>query len=121
MCIAACFALELASPLPSLAWATYVVLWFKAIVLLAAPFTIGGIAVSLALTRSGFPIGITYGVDLLGAATGCLASLALLTWMDASSAMFMIAALVAVAAWCFGRAASEPAPVGFRPELAHSR
>ena len=110
--VAACFALELASPLPSLAWATYIVLWFKAIVLLAAPFTIGGIAVSLALTRSGFPIGITYGVDLLGAATGCLASLALLTWMDASSAMFMIAALAAVAAWCFGRAASEPASAG---------
>ena len=121
LCIAACFALELASPLPSVAWATYVVLWFKAIVLLAAPFTIGGIAVSLALTRSGFPIGITYGVDLLGAATGCLASLALLTWMDASSAMFMIAALAAVAAWCFGRAASEPVPAGSRPELAHSR
>jgi hypothetical protein len=112
LCVAACFALELASPLPSVAWATYIVLWFKAIVLLAAPFTIGGIAVSLALTRSGFRIGITYGVDLLGAATGCLASLALLTWMDASSAMFMIAALAAVAAWCFGRAASEPVPAG---------
>ena len=112
LCIAACFVLELASPLPSLAWATYIVLWFKAIVLLAAPFTIGGIAVSLALTRSGLPVGITYGVDLLGAATGCLASLALLTWLDASSAMFMTAALAAVAAWCFGRAASEPVPVG---------
>src|SRR5882757_3845863 len=112
LCIAGCFVLELASPLPSLEWATYIVLWFKAIVLLAAPFAIGGIAVSLALTRSGFPIGITYGVDLLGAATGCLASLALLTWMDASSAMFMIAALAAVAAWCFGRATSEPVPAG---------
>jgi predicted membrane-bound spermidine synthase len=110
LCIAACFIFELASPLPSLEWATYAVLWLKAIVLLAAPFTIGGIAVSLALTRSGVPIGITYGVDLLGAATGCLASLALLTWMDASSAMFMTAALAAVAAWCFGRAASEPVP-----------
>src|SRR5258708_228626 len=110
--VAACFALELASPLPSLAWATYIVLWFKAIVLLAAPFTIGGIAVSLALTRSGFPIGVTYGVDLLGAATGCLASLALLTWMDASSALFMTAALAAVAASCFGRATSEPVPAG---------
>jgi predicted membrane-bound spermidine synthase len=109
--IAACFALQLASPLPSLDWATQVVLWVKAIVLLAAPFTIAGIAVSLALTRSGVPVGITYGVDLLGAATGCLASLALLTWIDASSAMFMIAALAAAAAWCFGRAGSAPLPV----------
>lgn len=112
LCIAVCFALELASPLPSLAWATYVILWVKAIALLAAPFTVAGIAVSLALTRSNVPIGITYGVDLLGAATGCLASLALLTWMDASSAMFMTAGLAAFAAWCFGRAASEPAPAG---------
>jgi len=112
LCIAVCFALELTTPLPSLTWATNIVLWFKAIVLLAAPFAVGGVAVSLALTRSGVPIGITYGVDLLGAATGCLASLALLTWMDAPSAMFMIAALIAVAAWCFGRAASEAIPAG---------
>jgi hypothetical protein len=112
LCIVICFALELATPLPSVAWATSIVLWFKAIVLLAAPFAIGGVAVSLALTRSGFPIGIVYGVDLLGAATGCLAALALLTWMDAPSAMFMIAALAAVAAWLFGRAASEPVSAG---------
>jgi predicted membrane-bound spermidine synthase len=115
LCIAACFALELASPLPNLDWATFVVLWLKAVALLAAPFTVGGIAVALALTRSDFPIGVTYGVDLIGASIGCLVSLALLTWMDAPSAMFMIAALVAVAAWCFGRAASEPAPAGFLP------
>ena len=54
LCIAACFALELASPLPNIGWATSVVLWLKAIVLLAAPFTVGGIAVAFALTRSGF-------------------------------------------------------------------
>ena len=36
LCVAACFALELASPLPSVAWATYIVLWFKAIVPRAA-------------------------------------------------------------------------------------
>jgi hypothetical protein len=112
LAIAAFFAVELASPLPNVAGATYIVLWLKAIVLLAAPFTIGGIAVSLALTRGALPIGITYGVDLLGAAAGCIASLALLTWIDTSSAMFMTAALAALAAWCFGRAASEPVPVG---------
>jgi hypothetical protein len=115
LCIAVCFAVQLVSPLPGLDGATALVLWLKAIALLAAPFTIGGIAVSLALTRSGFPIGITYGVDLVGAAIGCLASLALLTWLDAPSAMFVVAALVAIAAWCFGRAASEPSPAGFLP------
>ena len=115
LCVAVCFAVELASPLPTIDGATSLVLWLKAIALLAAPFTIGGVAVALALTRSGFPIGITYGVDLLGAAIGCLASLALLTWLDAPSAMFAVAALIAAAAWCFGRASSEPSPIGFIP------
>lgn len=113
--IAACFALQLASPLPNVDGATSLVLWLKAIVLLAAPFTVGGVAVALALTRSGFPVGIVYGVDLVGAAVGCLVSLALLTWIDAPSAMFIVAGLVAVAAWCFGRASSEPSPAGFLP------
>ena len=61
----------------------------------------------MALTRSSFAVGLTYGVDLLGAATGCLAALVVLTWMDAPSAMFMVAALPALAAWCFARAGSE--------------
>src|SRR5258708_18583150 len=96
LCIAGCFVLELASPLPSLEWATYIVLWFKAIVLLAAPFAIGGISVSLAPAPSRFPLGITYGVDLLGAATRFLPSLALLTCIDAASAVVMLTAPAAV-------------------------
>ena len=110
--IAVCFALELASPLPSIEWGTFALVWLKAIILLAAPFVVGGIAVALALTRSAVPIGITYGVDLLGAAAGCLVALLMLTWMDGPSAMFMIAALAALAAWCFGRASSQPVPAG---------
>jgi len=86
------------------------VVWLKAIVLLATPFALGGIAVSLALTRSDFPVGTLYGVDLLGAAAGCIAALALLTLMDAPSAMFLIAAAAAAAGWCFARAdAGAPA------------
>jgi hypothetical protein len=108
--IAACFVLQLASPLVSVKLVTFGVIWLKAILLLATPFVFGGIAVSLALTRSSFAVGITYGVDLLGAAIGCLVTLAVLTWMDAPSAMFMVAALAAAAAWCFARASSEPVP-----------
>lgn len=104
--IALCFVVQLASPLPTVLWATAIIVWLKAILLLAAPFTLGGIAVSLALTRGGYAIGLTYGVDLLGAATGCLAVLALLTWIDTPSAMFAVAALVAAAGWSFGRARS---------------
>ena len=108
LCLAACFVLQLASPLPTVKWATFGVIWLKAILLLATPFVIAGIAVSLALTRSPFAVGITYGVDLLGAAVGCLVALVVLTWMDAPSAMFVVAALVALAACCFARAASDP-------------
>ena len=78
-----------------------VVIWSKLLVLLAAPFAVAGVAVSLALTRSPFPIGITYGVDLMGAAFGCLVVPLLLNFVDAPSAMFSVAALVGVAGVCF--------------------
>jgi hypothetical protein len=110
--IASCFVLQLASPLPEVQWATLGVVWLKAIMLLAAPFIFGGIVVSLALTRSRFAVGITYGADLLGAAGGCLATLLVLDWIDAPSAMFLVATLVAIAAWCFARAPSEPIAAG---------
>jgi hypothetical protein len=58
LCIAVCFLLQLASPLPTVKWATFVVIWLKAILLLATPFVLGGIAVSVALTRSSFAVGI---------------------------------------------------------------
>jgi hypothetical protein len=51
------------------------VIWLKAIILLAMPFVFGGIAVCLALTRSSFAVGLIYGMDLLGAATGCIFTL----------------------------------------------
>ena len=57
--IAACFVLQLASPLVNVKLVTFVVIWLKAILLLATPFVFGGIAVSLALTRSSFAVGIT--------------------------------------------------------------
>jgi hypothetical protein len=40
---------------------------------MAAPYVFAGITVSLALTRSPFPVGLVYAVDLLGAALGCAA------------------------------------------------
>lgn len=106
-----CFALQLASPMPFVRIATLAVMWVKMLFLLAAPFVVGGIIVSLALTRSPFPIGLTYGVDLFGAAFGCLAVLLLLNWVDASSAVLVIAAIAALAGVCFRRSqlpASKP-------------
>jgi hypothetical protein len=62
-----CFLLQLASPLPVVKVGTLLVIWLKVLALLATPFMVAGVAVSLALTRSPFPVGITYGVDLCGA------------------------------------------------------
>ena len=52
---------------------------------------------SLALTRSPFATGLTYAVDLLGAAFGCLVVLLLLNSIDAPSAIFVVAAMAAFA------------------------
>ena len=57
--------------------------------------------VSLALTRSPYPVGQVYGVDLLGAASGCLVALAVLSWMDGCSALIAIAAIAALGAASF--------------------
>lgn len=62
--------------------------WLKLILTLLPPYVLVGMAISLALTRSPYPIGIVYGVDLLGAASGCLIVLALLSWADAISVLF---------------------------------
>lgn len=113
ICVA--FLLLLASPLVLLKAATGVVMWGKALVFLAAPFLVAGVAVSLALTRSPFPVGITYGVDLLGAAFGCLVVPLLLNYVDAPSAMFFVAALTGLAGVCF-RAAGGDRALGVFPD-----
>ena len=59
-----------------------VLFWFKLIVVLAAPYVFAGMAISLALTRSPWPIPLVYGVDLTGAAIGCLVVLVVLTFVE---------------------------------------
>ena len=80
------------------------IIWLKLILILLPPYVLAGMAISLALTRSPYPISIVYGVDLLGAASGCLIILALLSWADAISVLFLVAALAAVGAACFAGA-----------------
>ena len=58
---------------PVVTWSVTVIwTWAQLATCMAVPFFFAGIVVSLALTRSSFPIGRVYGVDLLGAAAGCL-------------------------------------------------
>src|SRR3984893_9331308 len=62
--------------------------WLKLILVLVPPYIFAGMAISLALTRSPWPVPLVYGVDLVGAATGCLVVLAVLTLIDSVSAWF---------------------------------
>jgi hypothetical protein len=84
------------------------VLWLKLIAALLPPFVFAGMGISLALTRSPWPIGLVYGSDLAGAAAGCLGALVLLNLVDGVSALFAVAALAAAAALLFRRGA-QPA------------
>src|ERR1051325_12253702 len=54
---------------------TRLFVWFELATCLTLPFFLSGVVVSLALTRSPFPVGRVYGVDLAGAAAGCLGAL----------------------------------------------
>jgi hypothetical protein len=81
-----------------------VLLWLKLIVILVAPYFFAGMAISLALTRSPWPVPLVYSVDLVGAATGCLVVLAVLTFVDSVSALFFVGAVGALAAIFFASA-----------------
>src|ERR687897_1489072 len=83
------------------------VVWAEFAIALSLPFFFSGIVVSLALTRSPFPIGTVYGADLIGAALGCLGALALLSVVSGPSAVLWIAALIAAGALLFGTSGSE--------------
>ena len=69
------------------------VVWLKLITILVPPYVLAGMAIALGLTRSPWPVGTVYGVDLIGAASGCLVTLRLLSWADGVSVLIAIAAL----------------------------
>jgi spermidine synthase len=82
-------------------WVMITLVWFKLIIILLPPYFFGGMAISLSLTRSPVPVGIVYGIDLLGASSGCILILLLLEWADAISLLIAISALAAMASVCF--------------------
>jgi len=77
--------------------------WAEFALCLALPFFCSGIVVSLALTRSSYPIGKVYAADLIGAALGCIGALVLLTGTSGPSAVLWIGAVIALAALGFAR------------------
>ena len=106
--IGACLLVQLTLPLAVVVSAATVVLWTELALILAIPFFFAGVVVTLALTRSQFPVGEVYAADLIGAALGCLFSLGLLQVLDAPSAILVLAAVAAIAASLFARSAVMP-------------
>ena len=89
---------------------TSLVAWAEFALCLAVPFFFSGVVVSLALTRSPYPIGKVYGADLIGAAIGCIGVLALLNVMSGPSAVLWVGGLIALAALGFAVPESAPCP-----------
>ena len=75
-------------------------------IVLAVPFAISGVIVTIALTRSGGAIGRLYACDLAGAALGCLLVVPLLDRSNLSSAVFVAGGAASIAAFCFARFAA---------------
>src|SRR5262245_36722333 len=69
--------------------------WSLLMCAMTVPYVFAGIVVSLALTRSPFPTSQVYGVDMLGAALGCIAVIAALNVLDGPSAVILAGALSA--------------------------
>jgi hypothetical protein len=69
--------------------------------LVAVPFTFGGIVVSVALTRFPQRVNRLYAADLIGAAIGCSAVILLLNLLDAPSAVIAVGAAAALGALFF--------------------
>ena len=84
--------------------------WVELAMSMSIPFFFSGIVVSLALTRSPFPIGRVYAVDMLGAAAGCLGVLLLLDLTDGPSAIIWVASIAATGALFFARSAIGTIP-----------
>ena len=67
----------------------------------SAAYYHAGIVITIALTRAPFPVGKTYGIDLLGAGIGCILALILMESVDAPSAILILTAIAFLAANCF--------------------
>ena len=77
---------------------------------LAVPFFFSGMVVTIALTRSGGPIGKLYAWDLAGAAAACVAVVPLLDsgWFNVTSLTLVAGGAAALAASGFARLTSRP-------------
>ena len=81
-----------------------IVSWGLLLAAMTVPYVFAGVVVSLALTRSPFPVSQVYGVDLLGAALGCAVVVLLLNVLDGPTTLIVTGLIAALAAYCFAAA-----------------
>lgn len=79
---------------------------------IALPFVASGMIVSASLTRTRWPLGRIYAVDLAGAAVGAIAMPLLLRFLDAGAAILLLGVIAGAASLLFGRAAGQSVPRG---------
>ena len=101
--------LNLVIPVPQgTAWTPMQIVALALVVgVLTVPFVCSGVVVTLALTRSGAPVGTLYGFDLMGAASGTLAAVWLLNHSNVTSAALVSSAAAWAAVAAFRRAAGQ--------------
>jgi hypothetical protein len=89
--------------IPFLVHPSVVAAWAIAftIFVIAVPFVVGGVCVSLVLTRFPDRVGRLYAADLVGAALGCVLLVWLLRVTDAPTAVFAVAAVASLASVAF--------------------
>jgi predicted membrane-bound spermidine synthase len=84
--------------------------WTELALCLSLPFFFAGVVISLALTRSPYPVPRVYGVDLVGAACGAVGALVLLQLTDGPSAVLWVAVFAAASAVAFSKSGIGTAP-----------
>src|SRR5262249_26314540 len=85
---------------------TTVVSWSLLLIAMAVPYIVSGVVVSMALTRSPFSAGLVYGVDLLGAALGCIAVVGLLDVFDGPTTVVVAGITSGISSLAFAASAS---------------
>ena len=96
-----CYLGTLAIPIPEGFSARSVLAIGLSTALLAMPFYLSGVVVTICLTRCGGKIGLLYFADLVGAACGALVIQPLLEHTNAASTAILCGAIAALAAACF--------------------
>jgi hypothetical protein len=85
---------------------TTIISWSILLVAMAAPYFFSGVVVSLALTRSPFPPGQVYGMDLIGAALGCMGVILVLNVLDGPTAVIVSGVVCGLSAFAFTSSAN---------------